>query len=132
MLTALQITIREERTMSIHSKCLIDGRGARALLHVLFCAGWALLAGARETLFRVDFGEEGKPCPFEKVGRFQCNRGTDFSTCYVFGRYASASRIELGRSLSNDSISGYPMYPQLSQASRFPIERQHRNSLLRA
>ena len=57
--------------MSIHSKSLIDGRVARALFRVSFCAGWALLAGARETLFRVDFGQAGTPCPFEKVGRFQ-------------------------------------------------------------
>jgi hypothetical protein len=57
--------------MSIHSRSLIYGGGARALFRVFVCAGWALLAGARETLFRVDFGQEGKPCSFEKVGRFQ-------------------------------------------------------------
>ncbi len=57
--------------MSIHSKSLIDGRTARALFRVFVCAGWALLAGARETLFRVDFGQEGTPYTFEKVGRFQ-------------------------------------------------------------
>ncbi len=57
--------------MSIHSKSLIDGRVARALFRAFFCAGWVLLAGARETLFRVDFGEAGTPYTFEKVGRFQ-------------------------------------------------------------
>ncbi len=57
--------------MSIHSKSLIPGQAACALFLVFFCAGWPLLAGARETVFRVDFGQEGKPCPFEKVGSFQ-------------------------------------------------------------
>ncbi len=57
--------------MSIHSKSLIDKRGARTLFCVVFCAGWSLLASARETVFRMDFGQEGTPCSFEKVGRFQ-------------------------------------------------------------
>ena len=57
--------------MSIHSRSLTDGRAARALFRVVACAGWALLANARETLFRVDFGQEGTPRTFEKVGRFQ-------------------------------------------------------------
>ena len=71
MLKALHVAIWEERAMSIHSRGLIYGRVERALFCVSICAGWALLAGARETLFRVDFGQEGKPCAFEKVGRFQ-------------------------------------------------------------
>jgi len=57
--------------MPLSIATLTSGRAVRAMLHTLFCAGWALLAGARETVFRVDFGEEGKPCPFEKVGRFE-------------------------------------------------------------
>ena len=51
--------------MPLHSKNLIGGRAVRAMLRAFFCAGWALLAGARETVFRVNFGEEGKPCAFE-------------------------------------------------------------------
>jgi len=57
--------------MVIHKKSPICRSVARTLFRVFFCAGWTLFAGARETVFRVDFGLEGKPCPFEKVGRFQ-------------------------------------------------------------
>lgn len=57
--------------MSFHIKNVIDGRDVRTRLLLFFCSGWTLLAGARETLFRVDFGEEGKPCSYEKVGRFK-------------------------------------------------------------
>ncbi len=57
--------------MSICSTSLIPEQAVRAMLCAFFYAGWALLADARETVFRVDFGQEGRPCPFEKVGRFQ-------------------------------------------------------------
>jgi hypothetical protein len=57
--------------MVIHEKSPICRSVARTLFRVFFCAGWALFAGARETVFRADFGLEGKPCPFEKVGSFQ-------------------------------------------------------------
>ncbi len=57
--------------MAIHSNNLFSGRIARVLFCVFFCAGWGMLASAKETVFRVDFGQEGKPCLIEKVGRFQ-------------------------------------------------------------
>lgn len=57
--------------MSIHAKIMMNGRIARPLFTLFFCAGWTLLATARETLFSVDFGQEGTPCSYEKVGRFQ-------------------------------------------------------------
>jgi hypothetical protein len=50
---------------------LISGQAVRATVRVAFCAGWTLFAGARETVFRTDFGQEGKPCPYERVGRFE-------------------------------------------------------------
>ena len=57
--------------MLIPITTLTSGRAVRVMLYSFFCAGWALFAGARETVFRVDFGEEGKPCQYEKVGRFE-------------------------------------------------------------
>lgn len=57
--------------MAIQARRFSCGQTMRALIGLAFCAGWALLAGARETVFRVDFGQEGKPCSYEKVGRFQ-------------------------------------------------------------
>ena len=52
--------------MTTHSK-----RWLTILIGAAFCAGWMQLAEARETVFRVDFGQEGRACSYEKIGRFQ-------------------------------------------------------------
>ena len=57
--------------MANQARPFLVGQPARMLIRAAFCMGWALLAGARETLFRVDFGQEGTPRLAEKVGRFQ-------------------------------------------------------------
>ncbi|HRU70072.1 MAG TPA: hypothetical protein P5111_03245 [Kiritimatiellia bacterium] len=56
--------------MTTHSNRGFMMSAVRVLIGAAFCLGWPRPANARETVFRVDFGQAGKPCPYEKVGRF--------------------------------------------------------------